>query len=100
MPVFAVLLEDDPEHAAAIRSRHMPAHLDFLDRHAGVVNAAGPLFDNALEQPAGGLWLVTADNAAAVTVLTREDPFWTAGLRRAVRILEWKQVFADGERKR
>jgi uncharacterized protein YciI len=28
----------------------------------------------------------------------KKDPFWPTGLRKSVRILAWKQVFADGRR--
>jgi hypothetical protein len=27
------------------------------------------------------------------------DPFWPTGLRKAVRVLAWMQVFADGKRR-
>jgi len=99
MPTFAVLLEDNLEQGANIRRLHMQAHLDFLDRHSAAIRAAGPLHDAVAEQSAGGLWLVEASDTDAVTALTREDPFWAAGLRRSVRILEWRQVFADGKRR-
>lgn len=99
MPTFAVLLEDNLEQAANIRRLHMQAHLDFVGRHAAAIRAAGPLHDASVGQPAGGLWLVEANDAGAVAILTREDPFWAAGLRRSIRILEWRQVFADGRRR-
>jgi uncharacterized protein YciI len=95
---YVILFEDDPSRAD-MRQRHMPAHLAFLDRNAGHVRAAGPLRDTATGAPAGGLWLVDADSAAAVTALVQADPFWPTGLRRSVRILEWTQVFADGQRR-
>ena len=47
---------------------------------------------------AGGLWLVEAESAEAVRRLCEADPFWPTGLRQDVRILEWRQVFADGRR--
>ncbi len=98
MPLYAVLLEDDPARAEAVRPAIMPDHLAFLDAHAAAIRAAGPLKpgDGA---PAGGLWLVEAPDAEAVAALVRADPFWPAGLRRAVRIQEWVQVFADGVRR-
>jgi uncharacterized protein YciI len=34
----------------------------------------------------------------AVHTLVKEDPFWRTGLRQAVRILAWSQVFAEGKR--
>lgn len=93
--LFAVLFEDDPAAPPDLRRRHMAEHLSFLARHAGQVRAAGPLFDGS--GPAGGLWLVEADSATEVEALTRADPFWPTGLRATIRVLEWRQVFAEGK---
>jgi uncharacterized protein YciI len=95
---YIVLFEDDPARAD-MRQRHMSEHLAFLERNAAHIRAAGPLHDVAADTPAGGLWLVEAESAAAVAALTEADPFWPTGLRRSVRILEWSQVFADGRRR-
>ena len=95
--LYAVFFTDDPAHAAA-RDRLMPEHLDFLERHAAQIRAAGPLRDTADGSAAGGLWLVEAADAAAVAALYQADPFWPTGLRRSIRVLEWSQVFAGGRR--
>lgn len=95
--LFAVLFEDDASKAD-MRAAHMPAHLAFLERHGRQVLSAGPLSDRA-GQGAGGLWLVEAESAAAVDALVKADPFWPTGLRKSVRILAWKQVFAEGKRR-
>jgi uncharacterized protein YciI len=97
MPLYAVLLEDEPAGAAEIRARHMPEHLAFLEQHADRIRAAGPLRE-ADGTVRGGLWLVEADGPAAVEALVHADPFWPTGLRRAVRISLWARVFADGKR--
>ena len=97
MTIYAVLFEDNEEFAAE-RPRHMKAHLDFLEANKHSVTAAGPLFDPELEAGAGGLWLVEADKDEDVKALVRADPFWPTGLRKTIRILEWKQVFRDGAR--
>lgn len=95
--LFAILFEDDPARADEVRRQWLPGHLDFLDRHAAVINAAGPLrHDDGT--PAGGLWLVEAADRQTVDALVRADPFWQAGLRRSVRVLHWHRVFADGRR--
>jgi uncharacterized protein len=94
--LYAVLFTDDDAHADA-RRRLMPAHLDFLEKHRDRIRAAGPLREPD-GTAAGGLWLVEADTADAVTTLYQEDPFWPTGLRKSVRVLQWKQVFADGRR--
>ena len=95
--IFAVLFEDN-EDAAHMRARHMADHLAFLDQNQAAISAAGPMLDAESAVPAGGLWLVSAADAAEVRNLVESDPFWPTGLRKAVRILEWKQVFADGKR--
>lgn len=95
--LYAVLFEDDAALAAEIRRRHLPAHLAFLEANAQRIKAAGPL-SAVSGEPAGGLWLVDTESAAAVDALVKEDPFWPTGLRRSVRILGWSQVFADGRR--
>jgi uncharacterized protein len=95
--LYAVVFEDDVNLGADVRSRYMPAHLSFLEKNAARIKAAGPLRVPSGE-PAGGLWIVEADNVDAVDALVKEDPFWPTGLRRAVRILGWSQVFVDGKR--
>ena len=92
---YIVLFEDNEDRAHQ-RQAHMSDHLAFLDQNAQAITAAGPLFEGS-GQGAGGLWLVAADSEDAVRALVEADPFWPTGLRKSVRILEWRQVFADGE---
>lgn len=93
--LFAVLFEDNADRAEA-RARHMADHLAFLEREAASVRAARPLLEGG--GGAGGLWLVEADDEPAVRRLIEADPFWPTGLRRSVRVLAWRRVFADGRR--
>ena len=95
--LYAVLFEDNPELGGEVRKRHMPAHLAFLERNAAKISAAGPLLSST-GQAEGGLWLVQANGHDDVDTLVKEDPFWPTGLRRSVRILTWREVFADGQR--
>jgi uncharacterized protein YciI len=92
---FVVLFEDEPAKAD-VRSRLMPEHLAFLKRNGASILEAGPLIE-VDGGPAGGLWIVEHDSAEAVMALVREDPFWPTGLRRTVRILAWRRVFAAGQ---
>lgn len=94
---FIVLFEDEPDARPDIRTTWMPAHLAFLEDNAIEIRAAGPLIDDD-GRGAGGLWLLEADSAQAVERLVRQDPFWPTGLRKSFRILQWKQVYASGER--
>jgi hypothetical protein len=95
--LYAVLFTDDPARADA-RQRLMQDHLAFLERHRETIVAAGPLRDALTSEPAGGLWLVEAPNSEDVESLYHADPFWPTGLRKEVRVLEWRQVFASGSR--
>jgi hypothetical protein len=93
--LYAVLFTDN-EAQADVRPRLMPAHLEFLEKNRRQVRAAGPLLDQA-GKGAGGLWLVDADGPEAVMALVQADPFWPTGLRKDVRVLQWKQVFARSD---
>lgn len=93
--LHVVLFEDDPALGESVRGRLMPAHQAFLAENAAAIRAAGPLLESG-GAAAGGLWLVEAPDAAAVEALVRADPFWPTGLRRSVRVLRWRQVFAEG----
>lgn len=93
---FAILFEDAPDADPDIRKTHMPDHLAFLERHREMIEAAGPL--PGYGESAGGLWIVEAKDEAAATALVHADPFWPTGLRKSVRVLAWRQVFADGRR--
>jgi len=91
--LFAVLFTDNDAHAD-VRPGLMAAHLQFLEKNRRCVRAAGPLLGRD-GQGAGGLWLVDADDAEAVMALVQADPFWPTGLRKDVRVLQWKQVFVQ-----
>lgn len=95
--LYVVLLEDEPTRLD-MRPKHMAAHLDYLEANAKNVQAGGPLTDQQGGN-AGGIWIVEAESAAEVERLLHGDPFWAAGLRKSVRILTWKQVYANGKRR-
>jgi len=92
---FVVLLEDEPSKAD-VRPRLMPEHQAFLKANAAQILEAGPLLE-ADGKGAGGLWIVEHDSREAVQALVEQDPFWPAGLRKSVRILAWRRVFAGGQ---
>ena len=95
--LFAVMFEDEPAQAEDLRRKHLPDHLQFLEKNRERLIAAGPLL-SAADETQGGLWLVEADDREEVEQLVREDPFWPTGLRKSVRIAQWKKVFAEGRR--
>lgn len=94
---FIILFEDAHDADPDIRRIHMARHLDFLEKNANKIEAAGPLND-ASGQGRDGLWIVEAPAAEDVERLVQEDPFWPTGLRKSYAIIPWTQVYADGSR--
>jgi uncharacterized protein YciI len=94
---YAVLFEDN-EAFAHMRPQYMADHLQFLGDNSERIEAAGPLKDAVSEESAGGIWIVDADDAGQVQALVESDPFYPTGLRKSIRILEWTQVFANGNK--
>jgi hypothetical protein len=92
---YVVLFEDNDEFAH-MRAKHLGEHLQFLAANSDIVDAAGPLRDAQTADPAGGIWIVDANDTAEVEKLVERDPFYPTGLRKSIRILEWTQTFADG----
>jgi len=92
-----VLLFEDNETQSEMRQKYMAEHLKFLSRNKDNIQAAGPLKEIVDQSPAGGIWIVEAENKGQVQALIEEDPFWPTGLRKGIRILEWTQVFACGK---
>ena len=94
---YAVLFEDNDEFAH-MRPKFMAAHLQFLGDNSDRIETAGPMKDTASGEPAGGLWIVEAEDAQQVRALVESDPFWPTGLRKSIQILEWTQVYAGGKK--
>ena len=94
---YAVLFEDNDEFAH-MRPKYMADHLQFLGDNSDKIEAAGPMKDSKTQDPAGGLWIVEADNPEQVQSLVETDPFWPTGLRQSIRILEWARVYVDGKK--
>ena len=94
---YAVLFEDNDEFAH-MRPKFMADHLQYLADNSDVIEIAGPMKDGVSGEPAGGLWLVDSESAEQVQALVERDPFWPTGLRKSIRILEWTQVFAHGQK--
>jgi uncharacterized protein YciI len=91
------LLEDEPKNADT-RPKYLKDHLAYLDTILGKLRSAGPLTDPATNSAAGGIWIIEAGSHDEVRRMLEADPFYKAGLRKSIRILAWKQVFAEGKK--
>jgi uncharacterized protein YciI len=94
---YVVLLEDEPSKAD-VRPKYMNEHVAHLESLAGRIRFAGPLSDPKTGAAAGGMWIVEAGSPEEVRAMLEADPFYKAGLRKSIRVLAWKQVFADGRK--
>ncbi|MCC6471127.1 MAG: hypothetical protein IT563_22615 [Alphaproteobacteria bacterium] len=95
--LYVVLLEDEPSKAD-VRPKYLKDHVAYLETLLGRIRSAGPLTDTKTNAAAGGIWIVEATSADEVRTMLEADPFYKAGLRKSIRILAWKQVFADGKK--
>lgn len=95
--LYTILFQDNPNADPDIRKRHMADHLDFLMRNKNTIQAAGPLKE-ADGTVKGGLWLVDVNSNDDAWHLIKSDPFWPTGLRDAIEVKQWVQVFADGQK--
>ncbi len=89
--LFAVRFHDKPG-AAELRRQLLQAHLEWVAAHQDVVRAAGSLRESPEAAPVGGLWVLRAQNKAAVEALIATDPFTTGGLRAGWDIFHWSKA--------
>ncbi len=94
---FIILFEDAPDADPDIRKTHMKKHLNFLEQNSNMIEAAGPLSDDA-GQGRDGLWIVEAGSEDEVDRLVHQDPFLPTGLRQSYSIIKWRQVYLNGVR--
>jgi len=85
---FVLTCIDKPA-SLALRLANRDAHLDYVRRHPAFVRLAGPLLDSAGEM-AGSLFIVEAEDIAAVEAFTASDPYALAGLFDRVEIRAWR----------
>lgn len=86
----------DHESMAHKRQEHMAQHLEFLEKHKDEIICAGPTFEPNSGDGAGGMWLVEAESAERVQVLIEFDPLFSTGLRKEIKVKEWRPVFENG----
>jgi hypothetical protein len=86
----------DRADAHAIRANTREAHLAYAREHAGMIRLAGPLLDDDGETMVGSVFVVEADDAAAVQRFHRDDPYTRAGLFERVDIHPFRWLLGDG----
>ena len=84
MALFMLACFDKP-HVLDLRMATREAHLAYVREQAAVVKVAGPMLDEA-EGMAGSLFILEADDRAAVQAFNAGDPYQQAGVFGQVEI--------------
>ena len=88
MPLF-VLTCLDHKNGLDRRMAARPKHLAYVDQHLDMVKFAGPLLDDE-GQMAGSLFIIEADDKAAVEAFSAADPYRMSDVFASVDIRSFK----------
>lgn len=92
--LFAILFTDKPGQRD-VRTKHLQAHVEWLELHKDLIPVAGSLRHALGEVPKGGLWIANASSKLELDELLKTDPFYIAGLRQSYEILHWSKANDD-----
>ena len=82
----------DKPGQAGLRAAHRPAHLEYLNRHAEKISAAGPLLTEDGSGMIGSLLIFEVAARKEVEDFATGDPYAKAGLFQSVTITPWRRV--------
>ena len=84
---FVVIFEEGSD-MAAVRERHEPAHLAFLEQHCQEIPMAGGLRQEHDGAYVGGLWVFEVETKERAVALIEQDPYFRIHPRK-YRLLAW-----------
>ncbi len=93
MPRFVMMCVDKPE-SLALRMATREDHLAYVRANGEGLRAAGPMLDDE-GRMCGSLFLIEAEDAAAVRALNAADPYARAGLFERVDVFAWRQTVGE-----
>ncbi len=93
MKLYAIKAHDGPG-AAAIRAEKLMEHLAHIEATLDRLTVAGPLHDEQ-GQTVGSLLVVKAEDEAAARSYLESDPYFKAGVWKAVDIAAFAAVAGD-----
>jgi uncharacterized protein YciI len=83
----------DRDDGLPTRIEHRPAHIEWL-KGSGIP-IAGPFLDSTGEKMIGTMYVVEAEDEAAVRALLAQDPFAKVGLFKSVDIKPWRWTIGN-----
>ncbi|WP_242200172.1 MULTISPECIES: YciI family protein [unclassified Pseudomonas] len=87
----------DKPGSQAVRSRHRPSHLAYLERHAALLIACGAKLHDDASDLGGGFYIVELDTREQAQAFIEGDPFYQAGLFLNVQITRWRKSYVLGK---
>ena len=84
----------DRPNATELRKANRSAHLEWASGQHGI-RMAGPLLDDAGENMTGSLFVIEAEDRAAIDRLHASDPYVHAGLFERVEIRPFRWLLGD-----
>jgi uncharacterized protein len=75
-----------------LRAEHRAAHLEYLNRHADKISAAGPLLGEDGNAMIGSLLIFEVGSRKEVEDFAAGDPYAKAGLFQSATITPWRRV--------
>lgn len=98
--MFAVVTCRDAGDATQARASALPAHREYVDRHASSLMISGPLLGADGSTRVGQLFILDVADVAEAERFIAEDPFTKAGVFTDVQVDGFLPVFRDGARVR
>jgi uncharacterized protein YciI len=89
--LFAIYCIDNP-NSLDVRLANRPAHLEYLNGFLAQIVIAGPLLDDAGENPVGSLLVMEFPYMASAEAFAAGDPYAKAGLFQSVSVRPYRKV--------
>jgi uncharacterized protein YciI len=80
----------DQPGTGALRHKFRAAHEAYLDQHASMVMARGPLVADDGERPIGSVLLLDVPDMDAARVFMEQEPFYSGGLYKDINFHRWR----------
>lgn len=91
MPLFAVIGFDHPPHSMELREKLRQSHRAYVKENDKDTVLAGAFYDDEGNQ-CGTLKLFEAESAEEVWEWYRKEPFYSNGVYKDFRIVEWRMA--------
>jgi len=82
----------DVAASAALRRKHLQAHLTYIESVMDRISVAGPLFAGTADDMNGSCFIYRTDDLGQARTLLHNDPYYQAGLYSRTEFIAFKPV--------